>query len=116
MRHHDILGAALRRRDAQAAFLSVKTATHDDVHNARDSIGAIQRRGAVKQDIHPLNRRRRESRGVCELAAEAGSSQTATIDKNQRRSRAQAPEIDAGRIDGVRTPAIGTGKLNNRRG
>ncbi|MNI60636.1 hypothetical protein D3C73_1158650 [compost metagenome] len=89
----DGLAAALRRADAQAAFLAVEVPPQDDVDHAADGVSAIERRGPVEQDIHAFDSRRRDGRDVGEIAPSAGAGHTAAVDQHQGGVRAEAAQV-----------------------
>ncbi len=73
----------------------VEVLAGDEVDHAGDGVGAIGRRGAVLQDLHPADGRSGEQVGVHAAAAGAGRGDHApTIHQDQRPQAAKAAQID----------------------
>ena len=80
-------------------FRAVHVRTGDDVDHARDGVRAVDRRGAVLQDVDPLDRRTRNDVEVerADLAARAGRAGATIIQKDERALGAEAAQRD--RVD-----------------
>jgi hypothetical protein len=80
---------------------------HDDIDHPADRVRAIDRRGAVGEDVHPLDGRQRQARDVGEIGHQAGPGDTTTVDQDEGRVGAQAPQVDARRAAGVVAGGVG---------
>ncbi|MNX77792.1 hypothetical protein D3C86_1093490 [compost metagenome] len=94
MGEDDLFAPALPGAQPQPALLAVELAPHHDVDHARHGVGAVEGRGAVQQDVHPLHGGGRNGRGVGEGPARTRSRQTPAVDQGQGRTDAQASQID----------------------
>ena len=101
-----VLAAGLAAADGRLEAAIV--APHDDVHHAGDGVGAVDRRGAVLQDLDPLDRARgngvQVDEGVLQVLGEAVAGDPAAVDQHQGRLLAEAAQRDAG---GARGEAVG---------
>ena len=101
-----VLAAGLAAADARLEAAVV--APHDDVHHAGDGVRAVDRGGAVLQDLDPLDRAGgngvQVDEGVLQVLSEAVAGDAAAVDQHQGRLLAQAAQRDAG---GARSEAVG---------
>lgn len=101
----DILLAVLGRRLITPLDLEAgEIAARDDIGDAGNSVGAIERRGPVLQDLDALNHVHRQRVDVDELRAvichRRRTGHAATIDQGQRGAEAETPQIELRRAEG----------------
>ena len=97
-----MLKAALgRAAEAGAGFEALPAVTHDDIDDAAHRVGAIERRGAIQQDVDPLHCRQRQARDVGEIGHDARARHATAVDQDKGRVGAETPKIDACGAAGV---------------
>ena len=72
-------------------------ATHDEVHHARDSVGAVGGGGAARQHFDALDHRRGDLVDVDVLGVHAAGLEALAVDQDQGAVGAQAAQVKAGR-------------------
>ena len=91
---------------AQRGFGAVEIIAQDEIDHPGHGIPAIDRRGPVGQDFHPVQRRDRDQGQVDEIANLRGRRKPAAIQQDQRAARAEPAQIGTRPI-GVVGPGIG---------
>ncbi len=93
---------------------ALEAVVHDEVHDPRDRIGAIDGRCAAGQQFHPLDQRRRDLVQVGRIGVGTGTraawGQTPAIDEHQVAGRTEVPQVHVGRPGcavGARCPLAG---------
>ena len=74
---------------------------HDDVDDAADGIGTVDRRGAVHQHLDSVDRTQWNVGHVGKIAEIACAGEAVSVDEHQGRIRAETPQVHTGRKRGV---------------
>ena len=110
----DEIAEAMRQRDARLVAVVLgrlavrrlgdgadEILLEDDVDDAGDRVGAVDRRGAILQHFDPLDHFKRNlvqvDKAALRVVGEHRRRDAATVEKNEGGVRAQAAERDAGR-------------------
>jgi len=91
-----LLGVAAAHRRVAAAVAHLATLevlAQDDVDHAADGVGAVQRRGAVGQDLDPFHRRQRDGVEVGRGAGARRVRRAAAVDQHQGAVGADAAHV-----------------------